>query len=366
MSIYFNEKFKQLRKSYDLTQDQIANIFHVSPQSVSRWETGANYPDIELLPHIAMFFKVTLDELIGMELIADEKKSADYISSIRNLLNSGKLYDAVDTARKAVKDYPANYDLQSHLVQALCAVCSDETPESKTNIEKFKDEIITVCERIIKHSTDQNMCLRTKYQLFHQYIKWDMKEEAKKILDTLPSEIWYTKDANAGYVLEGEEWRQNQQVRIIRFTVILGDFMRAYANKADDILRKIECLKAVMQIESLIGGAIYNDDERDSQISHIDNAFQNIRIAELYCEMGDIENALNYTEKATRDSMYHIDQMDKTNADGSNYLAWSTPRNLCWILWEDYLMKPQFDIIRNNEKFIKYFELLKANSHELK
>ena len=67
MSNYFSTKFKNLRKANDLTQEQIAEIFHVSPQSVSRWETGANYPDIEILPHIALFFKVTVDELLGTE-----------------------------------------------------------------------------------------------------------------------------------------------------------------------------------------------------------------------------------------------------------------------------------------------------------
>lgn len=41
MSIYCKENFKFLRKKRDLTQEQIADKFHVAPQSVSRWETGA-------------------------------------------------------------------------------------------------------------------------------------------------------------------------------------------------------------------------------------------------------------------------------------------------------------------------------------
>jgi len=61
----------------------------VSPQSVSRWETGANYPDIELLPHIALFFKVTVDELLGTVIIAGEEKAKKYTTDISNLLNSG-------------------------------------------------------------------------------------------------------------------------------------------------------------------------------------------------------------------------------------------------------------------------------------
>lgn len=180
MSIYFKDKFKSLRKKYDLTQDQIADIFHVSPQSVSRWETGANYPDIEILPHIAGFFKVTVDELLGTDLILSEKRAAEYKRDIRKLLNAGRVNDAIDTARKAVKELPVDYVLQGLLLQALCVSCSGESSEAKENSEKLKNEIITIGERVINYCTDQNISLWVKYQLFNQYVKWNMKEEAKK------------------------------------------------------------------------------------------------------------------------------------------------------------------------------------------
>ncbi|MDR0861979.1 MAG: helix-turn-helix domain-containing protein [Oscillospiraceae bacterium] len=362
MSVHFSEKLKQLRSKRDLTQEQIADIFHVSPQSVSRWETGANYPDIEILPHIAIFFKVTVDELLGTEALLGEEQVSEYIKTIRNLLNSGKLSEAVHASRAAVREYPVNYDLQMLQMQSLCAFYADETIE---NAEKRK-EIIAIGERIINYSTDQNISLWAKWQLFRQYIKWNMREEAKKILTTLPSEVWYTQDANAGYVLDGEEWRKNQQLRIIRFTILLGDFMREYAEKADlSPLERINCLKTNAQIESLVG-ATYGDRSGGNSTASIDSAFANIRLAELYCEAGDGENALQHIEIAARDSLRHVETMDTTNDDGSNYFAWSTPRNLCWILWEDYLIKPQFDTIRTEARFINCFELLKSNSRELK
>ena len=359
MSVYFSEKFKQLRKDKDLTQEQIADIFHVSPQSVSRWETCVNYPDIEILPHIAIFFKVTVDELLGTEAILGEEKAGEYIRNIRNLLNSGKLYDAIDAARKAVKEYPLNHGLEYHLLQALCTACSDETSE------KFKNEIIAIGEKIMS-CADQNAYLGHKFLLIRQYAGWDMKEEAKKIVYSLPSEAYFTQDYTLKYVLEGEEWLGNQKLRIIRFWVILHDFISEYTSKTDfNALQKIKSANAKKQIGNLIDGIIYDENERESQKDHLGEAFYNIRIAELYCEAGDTANALEYVEKATRESVYHIESMDKTNADGSNYFAWETPRNLPWILWEDNLMKPQFDIIRNDERFIKCFELLKANSREL-
>ena len=39
----------------------------VTKASVSKWETGQSYPDILLLPKLATFFNVTVDELIGYE-----------------------------------------------------------------------------------------------------------------------------------------------------------------------------------------------------------------------------------------------------------------------------------------------------------
>jgi len=353
MSVYFSEKFKQLRKDKDLTQEQIADIFHVSPQSVSRWETAANYPDIELLPHIAIFFKVTLDELLGTEEILGEQKAKEYIRDIRNLMNSGKLYDAIDLARKATKEYPTNGGLYYHLLQALRKACSDETPE-------IKNEIITVGERIINNEPNN---WGIKYQLVEHYAGWGMKEEAKKILDTMPGEIWDSKEPWVGLILEGEEWVENQKLRIIRAAMLLLYFIGNYSNsdKAKlDILQKIELKKVMEQIENT--ATQISGDELDT----VHSAFHNIGIAGLYCEAGDKANALDYIEKGTQYSMNHIDQMYQTNPDGSNYYVYSTPRNLPWILWEDELSKPQFDIVRNEERFIKCFELLKANSKELK
>jgi transcriptional regulator with XRE-family HTH domain len=355
MSIYFSEKFKSLRKKSDLTQDQIAEIFHVSPQSVSRWETGANYPDIEMLPHIAAFFKVTVDELLGTETLLSEQKIYEYKRDIRNLLNMGKVPSAITTARNAVKELPVNYDLQNLLLQALCADGSNE----------LKGEIIATGERIINYCSDQNVSLLAKYQLINQYVKWEMRDEAKKIVDTLPSEAYFTQDLMLGRVLTGEEWEQNQKLRITRFTIMLCDQIGEYAVKADlDALQRIEWFKAAWQIRTLTNAA--NDEfTPTAESDQISDAFHNVVIAGFYCEAGDTENALICVEEATREAMFYPDMMVQTKEDGSNYFALSTPRNLCWVLWEDHLAKPQFDVIRDDERFVKCVETLQANSREM-
>ena len=67
----------------------------------------------------------------------------------------------------------------------------------------------------------------------------------------------------------------------------------------------------------------------------------------------------------SQDDRAHLEQMDKISDNGNNYYPWPTPRNLCWILWEDHLLKPQFDLVRGEERFIDCFEVLKGNSREL-
>ena len=362
MSNYFNQKFKQLRKKSDLTQEQIAEIFNVSPQSVSRWETGANYPDIEILPHIAVFFKVTVDELLGTEEIQNEKKAADYTRDIRNILNSGKLYDAIELARTATKEYPFNNRLCYLLIQALSVACFEQTPGHEENTAKFKDEIIAISERIINLS-DYKESLSHRVQLVQMYAKWGMKDDAKRLFNTLPPDIWDTQEPWEGLVLDDEEMWKKLQHRIIRARYLLEYLMRQYLQNPNlDTLQKIEFRKAKMQIESLIDSIGYDN----ASDNHLELALEYIIIAELYCKVGDAENALEYVEKATQGSMHHIDYMDKTNPDGSNYMPWSTPRNLCWIMWEDHLAKPEFDFIRDEERFIQCFKLLQANSCELK
>jgi transcriptional regulator with XRE-family HTH domain len=59
-----------------MTQEQLADKLGVAYQSVSRWENGTTYPDMEFLPVLAGIFGVTVDELIGME----ESKKKEQIS----------------------------------------------------------------------------------------------------------------------------------------------------------------------------------------------------------------------------------------------------------------------------------------------
>ena len=58
---------KELRKAKGLTQEQLAEVLNVSSRTVSRWETGSNMPDISMLVEIAVFYDVSIPEIVQGE-----------------------------------------------------------------------------------------------------------------------------------------------------------------------------------------------------------------------------------------------------------------------------------------------------------
>ena len=62
--IKLTENIAALRKARKLTQEDLATALNVTNQAVSKWESGKCYPDIELLPVIADYFRISIDDLL--------------------------------------------------------------------------------------------------------------------------------------------------------------------------------------------------------------------------------------------------------------------------------------------------------------
>lgn len=69
-----------LRKNNGITQEALANELGVSPQAVSKWENSTSCPDVSLLPDIAKYFGVSIDDLLNLnesEIINKNNKKPD-------------------------------------------------------------------------------------------------------------------------------------------------------------------------------------------------------------------------------------------------------------------------------------------------
>jgi len=84
----FNEKLQELRKNRGITQEELAESLYVSRTTVSKWESGRGYPNIESLKEISKFFSVSIDELLSGEklLFIAEKENKTNIKNICELL----------------------------------------------------------------------------------------------------------------------------------------------------------------------------------------------------------------------------------------------------------------------------------------
>lgn len=92
---------KELRKEKSMTQEQAAEVFGVSRRTVTRWETGSNMPDLDILVEMADYYDVDLRELfdgerksekMDKELEKTVKQAAEYSSMKMKSLQSWYLY----------------------------------------------------------------------------------------------------------------------------------------------------------------------------------------------------------------------------------------------------------------------------------
>jgi len=202
MAIYFNEKFRQLRKTRDLTQEQVAGVFNVSPQTVSRWETGVNLPDIEMLPPLAAFFKVTVDDLLGVDLAHKQAKARQFRDAIHEKYRENQFDEAIALARKAVAELPNDYSLLSLLALALQRKANDAPKEER---EKLVREIILIHKRIVAECPDSpGDCTKANslQQLAWAYNLIGEKQTAMEYAKGLP---FYSSEVMRWIILEGEE-----------------------------------------------------------------------------------------------------------------------------------------------------------------
>lgn len=85
----FADKLKQLRKSRNITQTQLASDMQVTKGAIGMWETNKRVPDIDMLKRLANFFGITVDELLGNESADIQTETAPTDEDIKFALFNG-------------------------------------------------------------------------------------------------------------------------------------------------------------------------------------------------------------------------------------------------------------------------------------
>ena len=146
MKLNFAENVKSLRKVKEITQERLADQLGVTPQSVSRWELGICYPDLEMLPSIANFFGVTVDFLLSNDPDSKEKEHEKFCEKLKEYRRSdGKERECIDFVQEYCRKYPENDEYAFLLVRAIC----DHTCGDDKETAKYMDILLKNAERLL-------------------------------------------------------------------------------------------------------------------------------------------------------------------------------------------------------------------------
>ena len=192
MNIHMGEKIRQLRKEKNISQEVLAQVLGVSFQAVSKWETGAAFPDITLIPAIAAFFGVSTDDLFQYNRLAMEEKITALCMEAAEL-RVREPEKAEKMLREGLKQYPGNDIILNNLLYTL------EVPQRS-------EEVITICKSLIAATHDDSVkydAVRILADTYHQTGQQDLVEPT---LELIP-EIYFTKLEQMAFLLEGEKSR---------------------------------------------------------------------------------------------------------------------------------------------------------------
>ncbi len=205
MNLLIGENIRRNRIEKNLTQEELAGHLGVLPQSVSKWERGEGYPDIEILPSISNYFKISVDELLGVSKSELVQKYDDINQKWSYNNKHGFHNENIDLMRNALKIFPNDALLLVQLSTSLEKL--DGTDIEK---EKYLRESIAVQEQIIRYCDDCEVRGATLYNICFAYWKIGEYDKAVKQAKKLPN-LYKTRENALVYFLQGEEKHKNSK-----------------------------------------------------------------------------------------------------------------------------------------------------------
>ena len=305
MNINIAGNLKRLRKQRNLTQEDLANFIGVSFQAVSKWECGDGYPDITILPTLANFFEVTLDELVGMNEIKDAKK-LDEIKKQNDkiMMNGGTIKEHIELFRGALKTFPNDYWLLSELAKYLSFFDVDYTDEQK---KKNNEESIKISERILEFCTDTKIRNSIQANMCRSLHHVGEKDKAIELAKKLPR-FGETRESILTFVLNGKEKIKQHQENIFLFTFGLSDNIQRLVSQAenDGYYTDEERIKLYQKVINICK-TVYEEDDFD--LAHMVLCDTYMDMAKFYIKQDNKNEAVKSLQEAAKLAIAYLNQL---------------------------------------------------------
>ena len=204
MQLNLGTTIRNLRHRDGRTQEALAEALGVTSQAVSRWESGGSYPDMEIIPSIANYFGVSIDELFGYNNERSKKVDA-LVTKINdmNARNNGvdiNISECIALAREAMVEFPGNEKIMLSLASVLynagyvrhgeCHLTDEDgydifDTERHRTYEEWK-EAISLYEKLLPALEEGELRRRAICELTQLYLNTGEQKRALALAETAP------------------------------------------------------------------------------------------------------------------------------------------------------------------------------------
>ena len=228
MNITIGNKIKELRKQRGITQEQLAENIGISFQAVSKWENNIALPDITLVPTLAGFFGVSIDELFDYNLRELQEK-------IKKICDEAYIYRESDPQKareileEGLKKYPNNDILLNNLLYVLVEA----------------GETIQIAGKLVSATNEADVKYDALRFLAGAYNEKGEYESAKAALDQIP-ELYFTKLTEAASIYKGYAgYEAAEKQKFVSYEQLLQmcDIISKYyesENRKDDAVKELK------------------------------------------------------------------------------------------------------------------------------
>lgn len=180
-----NEIIRERRLAKQLTQEQIANYLGVTAPAVNKWEKGASYPDITLLPALARLLDTDLNTLLSFKEELTEKEIALFLNHLSALAETDGFEKAYAVAMEKLKEYPTCCSLMLNVAMLLDGAAM--WYGKKESAEEYRAAIEALYQRALC-SPDNHIRNRACSMLISRCMGRKEYDKAQELLHQLPEE----------------------------------------------------------------------------------------------------------------------------------------------------------------------------------
>lgn len=237
MNLILREK----RKELGLTQEKIAEYLGVSTPAVNKWEKGATYPDISLLPPLARLLQTDLNTLLCFHEGLSEQEINHFTVKLTEVIRKDGYATGFAMGEEKVREYPHCGQLIHHIALILdgALMFSELNEDDK---EQYQEKILTLYERIAD-SEDDKVRDNAIFMCVSKYINKLEFEKAQEMMALLPDKnavvdkyhlqaILYTKENKLASA--AEVWERKLLFALNDITMILISLADLARQEKDD------------------------------------------------------------------------------------------------------------------------------------